>query len=513
MPVVQQGQINATALVVPDLYVQIVPPQVALLNGVPTNVLGIVGTATWGPVNAPSIGGSMADYARIHGQIQNRKYDMGTQVAVAVLQGAANFRFVRVTDGTDLAATVVVQASCLTLTAKYTGTTGNALQATLGAGSQANTSRITLALPGYQPEVFDNIPGTGNALWVNMAAAINNGNGALRGKSDLVVATAGAGTAALAAATVTLAGGTDGVTSITSSVMLGVDTANRSGMYSLRNTGASIALLADLDDSTSWTTQVSFGLSEGIYMVGVGPAGETITNAASVKATAGIDSYAFKLLLGDWIYWLDTVNGLTRLVSPQGFVAGLMSNMSPEQSSLNKQLYGIVATQRTIQNRVYSGAELQVLGQAGIDVVTNPVPGGNYFGARFGHNTSSNAVTNGDNYTRMTNYIAYTLNAGMGKYVGKLQSVQKDDPTRSAAKATVDSFLAGMKQSTSGTGLGMIDDFSTICDLSNNSVARINTGYMQMDVKVKYLSVVEKFLINLEGGQSVQVARVSTATA
>ena len=106
----------------------------------------------------------------------------------------------------------------------------------------------------------------------------------------------------------------------------------------------------------------------------------------------------------------------------------------------------------------------------------------------------------------MTNYIAYTLNGGMGRFVGKLQGTSPTDPTRSQAKATVDSFLAGMKQQ------NMIDDSSTICDLTNNIASRIALGYMQMDVKVRYLSVVEKFLINLEGGQSVQVARTSTAT-
>ncbi|OGB23352.1 MAG: phage tail protein [Burkholderiales bacterium RIFCSPLOWO2_02_FULL_57_36] len=506
MPVVQQGQINTTALIVPDLYVQIVPPQVSLLNGIPTNILGIVGTATWGPVNSPSVGGSMSDYARIHGQIQNRKYDMGTIVATAVLQGAANFRFVRVTDGTDVAASILVQTDCITFTAKHTGTTGNSIQVTIAAGSQASTHRVTVALPGFQPEVFDNIGGSGNALWVAIAAAINNGNGALRPASELIVATAGAGITAPTLATHTLASGTDGVTTITSSVLLGADTTTRSGMYSLRNTGVSIGVLADCDASASWTTQVSFGLSEGVYMIGVGPSGDTISNAATVKATAGIDSYAFKLLHGDWIYFLDTVNAVTRVVSPQGYVAGWLANASPEQSSLNKQLYGIVATQRSAQNRVYSGAELQLLGQANIDLITNPVPGGSYFGARFGHNSSSNPVINGDNYTRMTNYIAYTLNGGMGRFVGKLQGTSPTDPTRSQAKATVDSFLAGMKQQ------NMIDDSSTICDLTNNIASRIALGYMQMDVKVRYLSVVEKFLINLEGGQSVQVARTSTAT-
>ena len=53
MPIVQQGTINTTALIVPDLYVQIVPPQNLVLNGVPTNVLGVVGSANWDRSTSP----------------------------------------------------------------------------------------------------------------------------------------------------------------------------------------------------------------------------------------------------------------------------------------------------------------------------------------------------------------------------------------------------------------------------------------------------------------------------
>src|SRR5262249_1830071 len=151
-----------------------------------------------------------------------------------------------------------------------------------------------------------------------------------------------------------------------------------------------------------------------IYMIMVGPAGDTIANAISTKATAGIDSYAAKILLGDWVMFNDPVNSVQRYISPQSFLAGLMSNIAPQKSTLNKPLYGIVGTQKSAANQQYSYAELQSLGQAGIDVICNPAPGGSYFAARFGHNTSSNAVINGDNYTRMTNYIASTINAGMG---------------------------------------------------------------------------------------------------
>lgn len=499
--IVQYGQVNTTALIVPDLIVQIIAPQVAQLNGVPTNIAGFVGTATWGPVNSPTIVGSMADYARNFGAIQARLFDMGTAVAAAVLQGANNFRCVRVTDGTDTAATIVAQSTCITFTGKYTGTLGNSVQVQVANGSAASSFKAIVTLPGQQPEVFDNITGSGNALWVNMAAAINNGQVGARGPSNIIIATAGAGVTAPTLSTYSLTGGTDGVTTITTSVMVGVDTIPRKGMYALRGTGASVAALVDLSDTTSFSTQVTYGLSEGTYMIGVTPQGDTITNAVSTKATAGIDAYAFKYMFGDWIYFLDPVNGGTRLISPQGYVVGVLANLAPQNSSLNKPMYGVVGTQKSFQNQQYSSAELQALAQAGIDVITNPIPAGNQFGVRIGHNSSSDNTRNGDNYTRMTNYLAATTAQGMGIYDGRLQSTQPTDPLRRAVKATLDNFYLNLQQQQ------QIDDFTVQCDLNNNPASRIALGYLQADVRVRYLAVAEKILINQEGGQSVTISR------
>lgn len=506
MPIVQQGSVNTTALSVPDLYVQIVPPQPAL-NGVPTNVLGVVGTAAWGPANSPVVVSGPSDCALQFGPMQARKFDLGTAVYTASLQGAANFRCVRVTDGTDAAASATLGTGPgITFTAKYTGTLGNSLSVTVGTGtnsvSGAATYKLTVNLPGQLSEVYDNVGGTGNALYVAMAAAINAGLSGLRGPSQLVVATAGSGTAAPTnPSTVTLSGGTDGATTITSAVLVGQDTVPRKGMYALRGTGASVAVLADADDTTQWTLQTAFGLAEGVYMVAASPAGDTITNFASTLSGAGIDSYALKAVFGDWCYITDTVNGgVTRLVSPQGFVAGKLAALSPEQSSLNKPLQGVVATQKTFQRQQYSGAELQAIAQARGEVIANPSPGGAYFSARLGLNSSSNAAVNGDNYPRLTNYIAATLNAGMGVYIGQLQS-----PTvRQSAKATLDNFLQNMFQQ------NMIQDWKVILDGTNNPPTRVALGYMQADVKVVYLSVIRYMLINLEGGQTTVIVRNSS---
>ncbi len=518
MPIIQQGSTNTNALVVPDLYVQIVPPQNLVLNGVPTNIIGVVGSAAWGPVNTAAVCGTMADYTRQFGAIQNRKFDMGTQVATAVQQGAANFRCVRVTDGTDVKAAITILTNCLTVTAKYTGSLGNSIgiQLLYNGGSQAATSKAIITLAGMQPEVFDNIPGTGSQyFWLNLASAINNGLGAMRGASQLVTAAAGVGTTTLTNATYTLIGGTDGANTVTAATLVGADTTPRTGMYALRAQGCGIGVLADADDSTQWTIQSAFGLFEGVYMILTCPAGSGAplaisngsTGAVDLKASAGIDSYACKLMHGDWLYWNDQVNNLLRLVSPQGFAAGRLANLSPEQSGLNKPLYGVVGSQKSGvvgsgQQQVYATADLTLLFQNGIDVISNPQPGGSFWGTRCGHNSSSNASVNGDNYTRLTNYIAATLAAGMGVYVGQTINTALFNNIR----ATLLSFLNNMlTQRMLGSTDGSLP-FSVVCASANNPQSRTGLGYVQADVQVRYMGINEKFIVNLEGGVTVTIS-------
>ena len=73
MPIVQQGSLNTTALVVPDLYVQIVPPQNLVLNGVPTNVVGVVGHGELGA------GGPAGDRRHDDGLCRQLRADHGAQ--------------------------------------------------------------------------------------------------------------------------------------------------------------------------------------------------------------------------------------------------------------------------------------------------------------------------------------------------------------------------------------------------------------------------------------------------
>lgn len=518
MAFTQAGALNTTALVVPDLYVQVVPPQQLVLNGVPTNLVGIVGTAAWGPVNQPAIIGTMQDYARLYGAIQPRMFDMGTQVATAVQQGASNFRCVRVSDGTDTAATYALLYSNgaypLLLAARYTGSLGN--QITLALAQRADGGwRLTLGLPGQVAEVFDVPAGTPQQVWTALTQAVNAGTGMLRGPSQLCVASIGTATTApvVALPAQQLLGGADGATSVTAATLIGVDGLPRTGMYALRGQGCAVGVLADTSDPTSWTAQARFGESEGCYMILAGPAGDTIPTAIVTKQSAGLASYAAKLMFGDWLYWTDPTSGTVRLVSPQGFVAGRLANLSPEQSSLNKPLFAVLGSQRsggpTAQSSGYSTAELSALLSAGLDVVANPQPAGSFWGVRGGHNASSSPATDGDNYTRLTHYIAATLAAGMGQFVG--QVINSDLFRR--IQATQMSFLQGLLQQ--GI-LGSIDGslpFNVVCDASNNPPSRTALGYVQSDAQVRYQAINEKFIVNVEGGTTVTVARQSLPVA
>lgn len=586
--IIQSGEANLASLSVPDFFLQNVPPQNNIINGVPTNILGIVGTATWGAKDSPVFVGDITEYSQNFGQIQTNKYDIGTIIQSAFLQGTNVAVCVRVTDGTDLAAfadifdtTTSANIPGVELTALYTGTTGNTVQVLISKGSSYTptvpTYMVSIALPNSAPEKFDNIGGVGNVFWQNVVNAINNGQGSFRPPSQLVVASlsdgigkinvtaggsgytsapavvftggdgtgvaatavvnagavesinitnpgtgytiapgisftgGGGGTGAAATAligsqnapklqTYQLASGTDGISGVTDDTLLGTDVAPRTGMYALRNTKASVVILADVTDTDTWADQDAYGLSEGSYMMLTGASGQSISAAITAKQSAGLDSYSSKVILGDWIYFNDTVNNQLRVISPQGFIGGVLVTLSPEQSSLNKPMQGIVATQTTYQNKVYSYADLQELALAGIDVITKPLPRGNVFGGRFGRNSSSEIAVRGDNYTRMTYFLDLTLNTSMGIFVGLPQTVETEQNARDTLKA----FLQNLKT------LNMIDDFSVRLDSTNNPPPSVARGNMIADVKVRYLGIIEYFICRLEGGQTVTVEKQST---
>lgn len=659
--IVQSGQLNVSALIVPGVYIVIVPPTL-LINGVPTNVVGYVGSATWGPDNQPTPISSYQSYVGQFGNMVPRPYDMGTHVWAAYQYPNSQIvgQCVRVTDGTDVAASVAIQTNCVTCTSKWTGSGGNNQTVQIvNPGTAANSIKAILTTPNANlVEVFDNIlqgvsalavtagsdytlvpslaltaapaggvnasagaslvvagtptvgaggtgyaagdfialsngvvvkvatvstgavatlsvittsgcnvgsltgagtaipaspvaqvsttgsgtgatinlawevgpavnliPGSGYTVaptatltgggagtggsyapaidyWVNLVAAVNNGQLPTRGPSQAFVFTLGAGTSTPTAGTVTLSGGTDGA-NVSANTLIGSSTAPYTGMYALQGKGCSVGDLCDATASTTWSAQVSFGLANGLYMVGATASGDTLSNAPTELSSAAIDTYGMKMMFGDWCQINDTINNQQRYVSPQAFGAQILGNLAPNQSSLNKQVYGVIGTQKSATGQNYQNGDIQTLVQSRMDVIASPSPGGTYFGCQTGRNCSSNAAINGDNYTRMNNFLAVTFANALGPFIGT------PGTTREArrVKAALDTFMATVQSN------GYIGDAgnpaappawtSAVQQTQSNGVQNAS-----MAVTLQFITM--EFVLNLQAGQTVQVTSTPT---
>lgn len=508
MAIIQAGSASPASTLVAGVYVAIVAPP-TLLQGAPTNVLGLIGVGSWGPVGLPVTFGDPSGAVASFGPVTARVNDLSTAATVASLQGANALRAVRVSDGTDAAASYALPAATLAeapsfwaavaaavdtgagvtrgqsnlirfnattgvFTALYTGVVGDGIAVSVSQGSKTGTYRVVVSMSGVQPEVFDNIPAAAGALPV--------------------------------AASYALGGGSDGAVGVTSAMIIGSDVAPRTGLYALRGQGCAAITPVDMTDPAQWAALVPFGQSEGAEIYVSGAQSETIATAATEKTGAGLDDYSIHVMLGDWLYWSDTLNGVIRLVSPAVIAAAKRVALAPNDSILNKPLAGIVGSQKsgTVGNGAmvgYSSAEIEALVLAGIDVIGNPSPGGSYWSSLIGHNTSSDASRQSDSYTQMTNYLARTINGGMGVYVGKPNSL----PNLNACRATLLALLSNAQSSNLiGDDDGTVP-YTVVCDRSNNADASRALGITAADVRVRYQGITERLFVNLQGGASVTV--------
>lgn len=503
MPVYQSSQFNATAAGAPDLYVIIQPPQQAYINGIPSDGLGLVGVGSWGPINQPVV-----ITGQPFGPVTVRSHDIATAVVIAQQLGSTHQVAVRVTDGTDTKASADLMdvatspAIGMTLTAKYSGVLGNQMSAAITAGTAANTSKLTVSLPGYAQEVYDNIAGTGATFWANAVGAVNSGQNGLRGPSTVVNAAVGVSTAAPnTTAVVQFAGGTDGTAAITDTILVGASGVIKTGMYALSNAGVQVGNLIDLTTTTTWPSIASFGMQAGILFHVSNARGTGISASVTALATSGVDSYAMTCLVGNWAAWNDTLNGVIRSIAPATFTSALQASLSPEQSILNKIISNIVALDDMTP---YDDTAIMQAVQGRAEMITWGIPAASgAFGCRVGQNTSSDPTRNGDNYSRMTNYIAYTIASAYGAVIGQPQT----ELLRQSTKASLDAFFSNMQRNNmiGNVNASTKPGWNVQLDAANNPTSQVALGDMQANIAVTYLSIVRRFIAYVQGGQTVTV--------
>lgn len=621
--------LNAASLTAPDIYTQIVAPP-SYIRGVPTDVIGLVGTASWGYVNVPTHMGNGQDATLNFGSMSAASltdpHDMPTDLFLAFGQagttGSLEAWGVRVSDGTDTAAAGVVAgtsaplktatiagsianndvlniiftssaiagspltisvtasgtdtvttlaakfvtkinantvlaalnvfatnlagvisiyssaaispaitytqsvspgsetitlangtslASGITLTAKCTGVLGNSIAGVITAGAQANSFTFTLVPFAGTSEVYSNIPATG--FWPALQAAINSGLNGVRGRSQYV--TASNANVAVGAPTVqsnALAGGTDGRAGVTTANLLGSNTAfPYTGLWALSgvNPAVGIGWIVGLTDQAAPSSMLPFGQSNAVSVFFSMMEGQTTAQKLTAVQTIGIADPSF-LYSGDWIYMYDQVNAVTRLVPSTAVIGGMWATLNPSQSALNNPVNMVVGTERNnpVSGTIpYTESEVGQLNSAGIVTITNPVPGGSFFGVRTGASTSANPATAPMEYWRMTAFLARSLDQAMGKFVGKNQSQQPNDPLRNAVRSQLNAFTSFL------VGIGEIDSAINVCSFSSSPTANpgmgVNTAssvaehYLFALSQVTYLSSVWFFIMQLQGGTTV----------
>jgi hypothetical protein len=155
-----------------DLYIQIQNPP-GFIAGVPTDVIGVVGTASWGPVNTAVHMGSPFDALQAWGPISAASltdpYDLATDLAIAFGQATSQAALegfgVRVTDGTDTAATGTIAGAA----------TSASITATSASPAAADTIAVTFtssALTGSPITVNYTVPASPSPTPTNVAAAL-----------------------------------------------------------------------------------------------------------------------------------------------------------------------------------------------------------------------------------------------------------------------------------------------------------------------------------------------------
>jgi hypothetical protein len=615
MPVTQQSNFVASSLAVNDIYVVIVRPVSVSVQGVSTSICGLVGTAAWGPLNTPLTVGSPQELSQNFGPLRNKPNDMPTDALILLRAGVPDVECVRVSDGTDAAATapcvsastgtvtvggtfsagttinvtvagnlvsyltvagdtnlagvaaslalalnsnatfklsfeaVVLSGSIVTIVsskndntttlttsasggtvtttasggtltgggtslgtwnALWTGDEGNYLswQATKGAKSTpaARTWDVTIFRTGAvnTSETFKDIPQA--TFSASLSSALLNGQSSTRGPSELARFTSAGGTTAPHQQATAFTGGLNGdVSVLTDAQQMGSDVAEpATGMYSLRGRGVQHIGLCGNTNSTSWSGLLSFAKQNGMLAYTAFPTGTTTTAAIAAKVAAGIDD-PYITFDKDFVQFNDTYNGLLRMLSPMPFVMGRKATLRPNESHGNKPIDDIQATERTLQKKTYQVAETDKLTRAGIGFITNPCPGGAFFGRRHGLNASSDNAVNGAEYTTMTNFLAYSLVGAFGSAIDKIQTQAPRDPLRVNTETKLRNFLGSIGP---GTSEQLIEAYNVDMSFGAgkvNTPQSVTDGFMVAEVPVKYMSVVRFFVLRLIGGKTVEV--------
>lgn len=471
--------------------------------------IGIIeGTAPWGP-KGQLVPVSVNNLYATYGQQTGTAHDIVLECIQALSQVKSIYGLRVAVD--DVAASVSLDDTTTptavvggTATAFYTGTVGDDITITFADGTVDEAVTATIELPGYLTEVYANIPApsSSGAFWTNFANAVNNGIAGQSAPSSLIAFTVASSTKPPALGTFSLTGGANGSTPTTDD-LLGTDGtgSSRTGAYLIRGSGATAFGIAGFTDDTGWSTLAALCESEGILAVSAVPEGTSWSSGASDLQGANATNDFLKLMTGDsWLAVNDAVLGNIS-VSPIGLQVGLRCAVTPAGSTLNKPSLGFGNApfyQTAGYGTTYSSDDIAEIQNSGFDVISNYLQG-------YLTNTTG-VVTSGkqDQYPVLTAYIARNLGIIANRFIGDTQSSSSNDSTRAAAAAAINAFFTTIASYIDGTP-------SVDLGTDLNTPTTVGSGFLIGSVQVRYLGIVQQFILNYQGGTTVQVVAQSVS--
>lgn len=526
------------------VYPYAIPVQTGLPPAQQTNLIGRTGFAKWGPINSVQFYNTLSQAIYLWGDsasmIISKSGDAsnGNNASlVAATQAAApegsNFADVRVDDGSSAAATGTlvdnVAGIVANLGAFYHGTDGNTITAQVSvyqgqftsSGSVTPLAQLTVKI-NARP-VWTSVPFVAGTIAGGYVAATfrTNLKSALLGTYGsggtacpyIVYVSDGASTVAPVLTAQTFSGGTDGFNTWSgttpSGVLIGTSAVGaNTGIYCFQGVGINVLHCVGLTDLSQASTLATYAQSNTCVAFIADKYGTGTTTVISDKAANNASS-PWLVVCNDFTYANDAVDASGgQYQDPACKTAAIVAQLAPYQYPGNKPYVGaqnLIGTYRSQTGIPYSNAELGQLEQAGVLVITRPIPrGASFFG--LAHGMSSDGVTPISD-TRMLNLVANSLTSILGNFVGESQTpppapgAADTDVTRGDARRAVSSYLSALANPVSP----QIAAWEQIMDGTNNTAGTVAAGYLYDRILITTLAGIRFILLGLQVGETVTV--------
>jgi len=378
------------------------------------NVIGLIGTANWGPIDVVTTVGSFSEAVEIFGT-DDTALTIKKALELAYGEGATTVRCVRIGDGTEAYATKVLlngATPVITLNGLYKGTYGNQISVTVTANATTPANRDLTITDGSLVETYIN-----KATNTEIIEKINE-------VSSLCSAVLTSATPLVDITSITnLAGGDDGE-SVTNGDYV-------SGLSLFESEDINIVVCAGQSDDALHASMNSHcqNMAEvGRERIAIGGSalGESIT---TIKArTTKSDRFVF-VCPGVEVIDAQTGATVTRngAYSASG-VAGMLAKYDVQTSLTNKQVTSAVDVEDA-----YTDANLKDL----LNDERCPLRKKETIRVARGITSSTNSAWKQITTRRIVDYVSDGVRTAGDSFIGRLNNTR----VRSALKGVVDSFL------------------------------------------------------------------------